>query len=37
MNMNDYKQRKQIWRDIAEKHVESGVDILDIDLSLIHI
>lgn len=31
MNMNDYNQRKQIWRDIAEKHVESGVDIFDID------
>ena len=31
MNMNEYKQRKDKWRKIAEKHIEAGVDILDID------
>ncbi len=31
MNMNEYKQRKDKWRKIAEKHVEAGVDIFDID------
>ena len=31
MNMNEYKQRKDKWRKIAEKHIEAGVDIFDID------
>lgn len=31
MNMNEYKQRKGKWRKIAEKHIEAGVDIFDID------
>lgn len=31
MNMNEYKQRKDKWRKIAEKHNEAGVDIFDID------
>lgn len=31
MNMNEYKQRKNKWRKIAEKHIEAGVDIFDID------
>lgn len=31
MNMNEYKQRKDKWRMIAEKHIEAGVDIFDID------
>lgn len=31
MNMNEYKQRKDRWRKIAEKHIEAGVDIFDID------
>ena len=31
MNMNEYKQRKDKWRKIAEKHIETGVDIFDID------
>jgi len=29
--MNEYKQRKGKWRKIAEKHIEAGVDIFDID------
>ncbi|MBF1151397.1 MAG: UDP-N-acetylglucosamine diphosphorylase [[Eubacterium] sulci] len=31
MNINEYKQRKDKWRKIAEKHIEAGVDIFDID------
>lgn len=31
MNMNEYKQRKDKWRKIAEKHIGAGVDIFDID------
>lgn len=31
MNMNEYKQRKDKWRKIAEKHIDAGVDIFDID------
>ena len=31
MNMNEYKQRKDKWRKIAEKHIEAGIDIFDID------
>ena len=31
MNMNEYKQRKDKWRKIVEKHIEAGVDIFDID------
>ena len=31
MNMNEYKQRKDKWRKIAEMHIEAGVDIFDID------
>lgn len=31
MNINEYKQRKDKWRKIAEKHIETGVDIFDID------
>lgn len=31
MNMNEYKQRKDKWRKIAEKYIEAGVDIFDID------
>ena len=31
MNMNEYKQRKGKWRKIAEKYIEAGVDIFDID------
>lgn len=31
MNMNEYKHRKDKWRKIAEKHIEAGVDIFDID------
>lgn len=31
MNMNEYKQRKDKWRKVAEKHIEAGVDIFDID------
>ena len=31
MNINEYKQRKEKWRKIAEKHIEAGVDIFDID------
>lgn len=31
MNMNEYKQRKDKWRKIAEKHIKAGVDIFDID------
>ena len=31
MNMNEYKQRKDKWRKIAEKHIEAGVDVFDID------
>ena len=29
MNMNEYKQRKDKWRKIAEKHIEAGVDIFE--------
>lgn len=31
MNINEYKQRKDKWRKIAEKLIEAGVDIFDID------